>query len=142
MRADLRDFPYRGSVSSGTLRPADLLPTFMSVLRKLDPEQAAAWWDEERRYTNAFDGTYDADPEYTAEDVARLQDEGTAFLAEVTEAIEALTPEELRFGAHEGDGAEFGFWVADEDAPHVGHYSRLGGQYWCDTCNSPLCDLA
>lgn len=29
------------------------------------------------------------------------------------------------------------------DGPaHTGHYSRLGGTYWCDTCNSPYCDEA
>lgn len=33
------------------------------------------------------------------------------------------------------------FDVASPEA-HVGHYSRLGGTYWCDTCNSPYCDLA
>ena len=26
--------------------------------------------------------------------------------------------------------------------PHIGHYSRLGGTYWCDTCDSPYCDQA
>lgn len=26
--------------------------------------------------------------------------------------------------------------------PHKGHYSRIGGTYWCDTCNSPYCELA
>jgi hypothetical protein len=30
----------------------------------------------------------------------------------------------------------------DTEEPHVGHYSRIGGTYWCDTCNSPYCDLA
>jgi hypothetical protein len=29
-----------------------------------------------------------------------------------------------------------------EDRPHVGHFSRLGGTWFCDTCNSPLCELA
>ena len=28
------------------------------------------------------------------------------------------------------------------DEPHVGHFSRLGGTWWCDTCDSPYCDLA
>jgi hypothetical protein len=31
--------------------------------------------------------------------------------------------------------------IADEP-PHTGHWSSLGGTYWCDTCDSPLCDLA
>lgn len=26
--------------------------------------------------------------------------------------------------------------------PHTGHYSRIGGTYWCDTCDSPYCELA
>jgi hypothetical protein len=26
--------------------------------------------------------------------------------------------------------------------PHVGHWSRLGGLWYCDTCDSPYCDLA
>jgi len=30
----------------------------------------------------------------------------------------------------------------NEDEPHVGHFSRLGGTWWCDTCNSPYCELA
>lgn len=31
----------------------------------------------------------------------------------------------------------------DDDEPeHVGHYSHLGGTYWCDTCDSPYCVLA
>lgn len=25
---------------------------------------------------------------------------------------------------------------------HVGHLSRLGGTWWCDTCNSPYCENA
>lgn len=29
-----------------------------------------------------------------------------------------------------------------DDEPHVGHFSRLGGTWWCDTCNSPYCDNA
>jgi hypothetical protein len=28
------------------------------------------------------------------------------------------------------------------EPPHVGHFSRLGGTWWCDTCDSPYCDLA
>lgn len=30
----------------------------------------------------------------------------------------------------------------DPDVPHVGHFSQLGGTYWCDTCNSPYCERA
>lgn len=29
-----------------------------------------------------------------------------------------------------------------EGKPHEGHFSTLGGTWWCDTCNSPYCELA
>ena len=32
--------------------------------------------------------------------------------------------------------------AVDLDPPHEGHFSRLGGTWWCDTCNSPYCELA
>lgn len=31
-------------------------------------------------------------------------------------------------------------WVKDEP-PHKGHWSRFGA-WWCDTCDSPYCELA
>ena len=31
--------------------------------------------------------------------------------------------------------------IADEPQ-HTGHYGAIFGTYWCDTCDSPLCDLA
>lgn len=37
------------------------------------------------------------------------------------------------------DGDEPGEYVYP---PHMGHWSRLGGTWWCDTCNSPYCDRA
>jgi hypothetical protein len=29
-----------------------------------------------------------------------------------------------------------------EDAPHVGHRSHFTGAWYCDTCDSPYCELA
>lgn len=31
------------------------------------------------------------------------------------------------------------YWTSKEE-PHKGHWSTLGG-WWCDTCNSPYCEL-
>lgn len=28
-----------------------------------------------------------------------------------------------------------------DETPHVGHFSRFGETWWCDTCNSPYCEL-
>jgi hypothetical protein len=32
--------------------------------------------------------------------------------------------------------------VDEPDERHFGHTSRLTGAWFCDTCNSPYCDLA
>lgn len=29
-----------------------------------------------------------------------------------------------------------------DEPPHLGHFTRLTGDWFCDTCNSPYCDLA
>lgn len=31
-------------------------------------------------------------------------------------------------------------YAAEAEDPHTGHYS-LFGTYWCDTCDSPYCNL-
>jgi hypothetical protein len=31
--------------------------------------------------------------------------------------------------------------AVEGEPAHTGHYSQLGGAWWCDTCNSPMCAL-
>ena len=110
-----------GSVSSGTLRPEDLIPAFLNTLddlkeaysldqsvseadrvatiARLDTEmgrieqrmQAPGYWDSE-------DVEYDID-----------------FL---TDELNNFAPEGCYFGTHPGDGADFGFWANDEEHDH------------------------
>lgn len=54
-----------------------------------------------------------------------------------------------RIAAHIADPAERAGFIEtasmsglDVQAPHVGHFSHIGGTWWCDTCNSPYCELA
>lgn len=35
-----------------------------------------------------------------------------------------------------------GYVLERDHRPHYGHFSRLGGTWFCDTCNSPYCELA
>ena len=32
--------------------------------------------------------------------------------------------------------------VETDEEPHIGHWPRFGGGWFCDTCNSHYCDLA
>jgi hypothetical protein len=84
------EFKWAGSISTGTLRPEDLISAFRPVLHELNPDQL-----------KVLDTTpYGPDP--------------MEYLNDLVEAIEAATPEGYRFGSHEGDGADFGFWEVDE----------------------------
>jgi len=59
-------------------------------------------------------------------------------------AVDYCTPlYEVRWDHAPGDVALGSRHYSDElERIHVGHYSRLGGTWWCDTCDSPYCELA
>ncbi len=78
-----------GSVISGTLRPQDLGPAFVETLREIDPES------EILRETDGFDWGRDDAPE---------------MLADLVDALNEYAPDGAYFGAHPGDGSDFGFW--------------------------------
>jgi hypothetical protein len=88
-------------VSEGTLRSQDLLPAFLRALEAVDPDayqkvphihalkdEGAKWWDSE---------------------------ECAWFVSDVADAIDSACPDGLVFGAHEDDGACFGFWAEDAE---------------------------
>jgi hypothetical protein len=86
-----------GSVSTGTLRPEDLLPAFASIMRQfLDANGHSAIYVE-RAETIVRNDFYDM--ELAEELVSTLMD-----------GIQGYCPPFIYFGAHPGDGADFGFW--------------------------------
>ncbi len=106
-----------GTVSHGTLRPIDLLDTFERLLTRLDPEWVAGMSEDLRIARNAFDGTYAGDSSYSADDTVQADEAGQATLDALIDRLDELAPDGVRFGAHEGDGSDFGFWpVEDDDA--------------------------
>ena len=93
-----------GSVSSGTLRMQDLAPAFLDLLGDVEPMLVGTdWWIEMQRDVArvvASDGELDNAPEI----IDRIADEINSYL-----------PSGLYFGAHEGDGADFGIWETFQD---------------------------
>lgn len=83
-----------GSISTGTLRTEDLLPTFADALKTLGGDSKQAFLD--------VDGDYNK-------------------LERLEACLQELCPPFVRFGAHEGDGADFGFWP-DYDALEEANY--------------------
>lgn len=99
-----------GSISTGTLRAADLIDTFSSELSALMPEDAASHVD---LCANA-----DAWLERNAEDGAESEpdhlENGDELVCDLIDALQEYAPAYGYFGAHPGDGADFGFWLSED----------------------------
>ena len=100
-----------GSVSHGTLRTADLLDAFASELEYQVQRNADAWCSDEGRkerdrYLAIVAEAREIDPD--SEDADYLVNE------ELIDALQEFAPPYAYFGAHPGDGADFGYWLTDE----------------------------
>lgn len=94
--AEIRAKIEPGTVSHGTLITNDLIEAFTTELERLDPIAAAK-----------LAGCYGE---------IRSDEEDGWYLECLFDTLGDLAPEGLYFGAHEGDGSDFGFWhVLDED---------------------------
>lgn len=86
-----------GTVISGTLRTEDLLSAYMNTLARFDPNHYLL-------------------TEYTLpSDSNEMVDAVDGYLETLTAALCDHCPPFVYFGAHPGDGADFGFWP-DHDA--------------------------
>jgi len=107
-----------GSVSSGTLRPEDLIPAFVFELNRLinanvtvpdnasSAEDLAAYERLTRLTWQGFTiGSIDTDKDYES---------AMEYLSKFSDALDLFSPEGHSFGAHEGNSADFGFWPTGE----------------------------
>ena len=99
-----------GSVSTGTNRPQDLVPSFLDVLNECDPVI-----DEHIRCDIA--ATFgiplcemdDTDPAWETEDMAHI------LGYDICMAMDNIAPEGYYFGSHPGDGCDYGFWEIEDE---------------------------
>lgn len=103
-----------GSISTGTLREPDLLRAFAASLYDLqkDTGDRLEMCAEAERIADALDDNPD-DTGY--------QDDAAGMLEDLQDALQEYAPPFCYFGAHEGDGADFGFWPSHDairDAIH------------------------
>jgi hypothetical protein len=104
-----------GSISSGTLRAPDLLNAFAYTLEGLVfingeflclPENMGM-----RDSLNNLIGEVSDCLDDSGEEVAEGKDEEAGWLVEnLVDSLNIFAPPFCFFGAHEGDGADFGFW--------------------------------
>ena len=92
------------SIISGTLRKQDLIPAFLDTVREYAPDE----------YTQLMVCPFGPIPSYV-DDEGDFSDwwesEDASFLLdELFDILNSCAPEGFYFGAHEGDGSDFGFW--------------------------------
>lgn len=93
-----------GSISHGTLRTPDLLETFANELERLDHDKThSALIERARSDWNNLD-QMDSDGD----------EESSETVNELIDALNEFAPPFCFFGAHEGDGSDFGFWWIQE----------------------------
>lgn len=105
----ITDFEFAGTISHGTMRHEDLVPAFLPVVKELvkwrrpdgaDMIQTARAVREGIRKIEAL--------------TLPLSDDDAEWVMEwLFDTLDYLAPEGWHFGAHEGDGADYGFWQND-----------------------------
>jgi hypothetical protein len=98
MRHDDGNCTACGTVSHGTMRAEDLIPTFLDELETRDAAAHATILAE-----------YPGDIDYESEDAEYM-------LEALFDALNACAPNGHYFGAHVGDGSDYGFWACEEEA--------------------------
>lgn len=92
-----------GSVSHGTLRPQDLIPTFLDLTRELAPDE----------YAQLCAQPFGPIPAHALEDDDAdwwISEDAGYLLEELEDLLMSNAPNYCLFGPHEGDGSDFGFW--------------------------------
>ena len=104
-----------GSVSTGTLRTEDLLPAFADELSVMEmSETGVKLLREVEDFLGAPNDSFLLFPSFGT--LPDWESEKAGFLMdELFDALNEYAPPHMRFGAHEGDGADFGWWPTDFD---------------------------
>jgi len=95
---------YNETIIHGTMRTQDLVPVLADKLHELSQHlfdkvftdwEPPGWWD-------------DTHPWWDSEECADV-------LNDLFDRLNECAPEGYYFGAHPGDGSDFGFWEIDEE---------------------------
>ena len=92
------------SVSHATHRPQDIIPAFLEELALLAPDRA---YHVRINYDFPCEMPEDSDLFWTHTDVVYLMED-------LFDELDILSPEGFYFGAHPGDGSDFGFWECED----------------------------
>jgi hypothetical protein len=91
---------YLGTISCATMKPKDLIPVFIEELKRID---------HNNEYTDVIK---------EGEQIIQSEDwdsENTSMYLneDLWNALDNFSPPYAYFGAHPGDGADFGYWLPE-----------------------------
>ena len=98
-----------GTVISGTMRSQDVIPALTWELRHLGHRSTKLTLIE-KRYEKAIEGEFGEDDEYFTSETAMYD------LENLFDMMQEHAPEFAYFGANEGDGSDYGFWISSNFA--------------------------
>lgn len=106
--------PQIGTIIHGTMRAQDLIPAFADALDRYSVGSKNA---DLIAMARAIDWSLVADhPEWRfgAEEPWRFWLNANDILEALFDRLDELAPAESYFGAHPGDGADYGFWPTED----------------------------
>lgn len=104
------------SISHGTMRPQDVLPALLDALAEHDRD--------------AYAQCLHLIPAHASEDddTAWWTDEAQDHVEALFDALNDCAPAGLYFGAHPGDGSDYGFWMSEEEASELAEIEEAAGE--------------
>ena len=100
------------SVSHATMRNEDLIPTFVSVLFKLNPSKVRNLWQSDE---NLLQALCDKSAEIETSKEYWESDDATEVCEWLFDSLNAESPNGFYFGSNEGDLCDYGFWRNESD---------------------------
>lgn len=99
--------PTLGTIIHATLRNQDLIPAFLDAISEYAPAE----------YEQIMATPFSMPPAYAMEDEDSEwwdSEEAYEFCYDLMDILSTYSPPYAYFGAHPGDGSDFGFWPLEE----------------------------
>ena len=106
-------FKHAGSVSHGTMRNEDLLPTFLLILEDLDRDSFLQVTSGDAEDDERVVACLMIDGSTVLPDA--LQGSATELVVWIMDRLDDAAPDGFYFGTTDGDGSDYGFWAVDAE---------------------------
>jgi len=98
-----------GTVIHGTLRNEDLIPAFFEELERRDPDARDTLLNDWEHMFDPNENGY-----VLRTDLDNTEDQDYFLWEALWGALDRIAPKGYYFGAHPGDGSDFGFWPVED----------------------------